>query len=78
MRAIQRRFYEAFPAHAQERVYGFPSASSMKPTRIAVPEGSINQIPGECTISGDIRLTPFYHVRPASRTCDAGRVTSGE
>jgi len=26
----------------------------------AGPPGSINQIPGECSISGDIRITPFY------------------
>jgi len=26
----------------------------------ADPAGGINQIPGECTVSGDVRLTPFY------------------
>ncbi|KAL4373007.1 hypothetical protein AHAS_Ahas05G0038700 [Arachis hypogaea] len=27
------------------------------------PGGGINQISGECTISGDVRLTPFYNVK---------------
>lgn len=57
---LQQRFYEMFPRHPQEERYGFPSPSSFKPTRIAVPPGSVNQIPGECTVRGDIRITPFY------------------
>ena len=35
----------------------------MKPTQVSFPGGSVNQIPGECTISGDVRITPFYDVR---------------
>lgn len=62
VRAIQRRFYEAFPKHPDERRWRFTTPSSMKPTQIRVPEGSLNQIPGECTVNGDIRLTPFYGV----------------
>jgi len=27
----------------------------MKPTKWSYPGGGLNQIPGECTISGDIR-----------------------
>ncbi|XP_072092810.1 acetylornithine deacetylase [Arachis hypogaea] len=30
---------------------------------ISDPGGGINQISGECTISGDVRLTPFYNVK---------------
>ena len=32
----------------------------MKPTQIKVPKGGLNQLPPTCTVSGDIRLTPFY------------------
>jgi acetylornithine deacetylase len=56
---IQRKFYDAFPATEREREYKFATGSSMKPTQIKCPAGSINQIPLTCTISGDVRLTPF-------------------
>lgn len=32
------------------------------PNIAATPEGSLNQIKGEASISGDIRITPFYPV----------------
>ena len=35
----------------------------MKPTQVFFPGGSVNQIPGECTIAGDVRVTPFYDVK---------------
>ena len=57
---VQRRFYEDFPAHELEKKYNFLSCSTMKPTQIKVPKGGLNQLPPNCTISGDIRLTPFY------------------
>lgn len=56
----QARFYKEFPATDQDKVYKFECSSTMKPTRFESPPGSINIIPGECTISGDIRLSPFY------------------
>eukprot|EP00270_Netrium_digitus_P005830 TRINITY_DN1782_c0_g1_i1.p1 TRINITY_DN1782_c0_g1~~TRINITY_DN1782_c0_g1_i1.p1 ORF type:complete len:434 (+),score=116.56 TRINITY_DN1782_c0_g1_i1:93-1394(+) len=59
---IQRRFYLDFPAAKEEEAYGFATSSTMKPTQISCPPGSINQIPGECTVAGDIRITPFYDV----------------
>ncbi|PIN04864.1 Metalloexopeptidase [Handroanthus impetiginosus] len=62
LKVIQLQFYEDFPPHPQEEVYGFETPSTMKPTQWAYPEGSINQIPGECTVSGDVRLTPFYSI----------------
>eukprot|EP00959_Pyramimonas_sp_CCMP1952_P433539 9078716-Pyramimonas_sp.AAC.1 len=34
----------------------------MKPTQVSYPTGSVNQIPGEMSISGDLRITPFYDV----------------
>ncbi|KAJ0970819.1 hypothetical protein J5N97_018778 [Dioscorea zingiberensis] len=60
LREIQSRFYKDFPPHPKEQVYGFATPSTMKPTQWSYPGGGVNQIPGECTISGDVRLTPFY------------------
>jgi len=57
---IQKRFYNDFPAHPKEELYQFATPSTMKPTQWSYPGGGLNQIPGECTISGDVRLTPFY------------------
>eukprot|EP00271_Cylindrocystis_brebissonii_P006292 TRINITY_DN189_c0_g1_i1.p1 TRINITY_DN189_c0_g1~~TRINITY_DN189_c0_g1_i1.p1 ORF type:complete len:435 (-),score=75.46 TRINITY_DN189_c0_g1_i1:458-1762(-) len=59
---LQRRFYSDFPAHPKEELYHFATPSTMKPTQWSLPSGSVNQIPGECTISGDIRVTPFYNL----------------
>ncbi|KAL0834163.1 hypothetical protein Bca101_086052 [Brassica carinata] len=63
LKEIQSRFYRDFPPHPQEIVYGFATPSTMKPTQWSYPGGGINQIPGECTVSGDVRLTPFYDVK---------------
>jgi acetylornithine deacetylase len=57
---IQDRFYQDFPPHPQEEVYKFTTCSTMKPTQMTCAKGGINQIPPSCTVSGDIRLTPFY------------------
>jgi len=57
---LQEKFFEQFPKHEKEEEYRFVCSSSMKPTRIEVPPGGINQIPGGCTIKGDIRYLPFY------------------
>lgn len=57
---IQRRFYEDFPPLAEEKNYNFLHPSTMKPTQIKVSEGSVNQVPAHCMISGDVRLTPFH------------------
>ncbi|CAI0471054.1 unnamed protein product [Linum tenue] len=62
VKEIQLRFYKHFPAHPKEKDYGFATPSTMKPTQWSYPGGGINQIPGECTIAGDVRLTPFYNV----------------
>jgi len=59
---IQDRFYVDFPAGKQEEAYKFETGSSIKPTQISCPPGGTNQIPGSCTITGDIRLTPFFDV----------------
>ncbi|CAN6486324.1 unnamed protein product [Victoria cruziana] len=61
LKEIQLRFYRDFPPHLMEKAYGFATPSTMKPTQWRYPGGGINQIPAECTISGDCRLTPFYN-----------------
>ena len=65
VREIQRRFYSDFPPHPREKSYLFSIGSTLKPTQLRVPEGSLNQIPGDCTVNGDIRLTPFYRIEDA-------------
>ncbi|KAD4385070.1 hypothetical protein E3N88_25238 [Mikania micrantha] len=62
LKEIQTRFYKDFPPHPREQIYGFATPSTMKPTQWSYPGGGINQIPYDCTISGDVRLTPFYNV----------------
>ncbi|KAK2995919.1 hypothetical protein RJ640_029801 [Escallonia rubra] len=62
LKVIQLRFYKDFPPHPKEQVYEFATPSTMKPTQWSYPGGGINQIPAECTVSGDVRLTPFYDV----------------
>ncbi|KAK9144669.1 hypothetical protein Sjap_004572 [Stephania japonica] len=62
LKEIQLRFYRDFPPHPKEQLYGFATPSTMKPTQWSYPRGGVNQIPGECTISGDVRLTPFYDI----------------
>uniref|UniRef100_A0A6N2JYI9 Acetylornithine deacetylase n=1 Tax=Salix viminalis TaxID=40686 RepID=A0A6N2JYI9_SALVM len=56
LKEIQSRFYRDFPPHEEEQVYGFATPSTMKPTQWSYPEGGINQIPAECTISGDVSV----------------------
>ena len=60
--ALQKRFYETYPAHPKETEYNFATPSTMKPTQFECSRNSLNQIPPRCKISGDIRLTPFYDV----------------
>uniref|UniRef100_A0A7N0U4F4 Acetylornithine deacetylase n=1 Tax=Kalanchoe fedtschenkoi TaxID=63787 RepID=A0A7N0U4F4_KALFE len=62
LQEIQSLFYKDFPPHPKEEVYGFATPSTMKPTQWNYPGGGVNQIPAECTVSGDVRLTPFYNV----------------
>jgi acetylornithine deacetylase len=60
MAEIQKRFYSDFPQHPREIPYNFSTSSTMKPTQIECAKGALNQLPPWTTISGDIRLTPFY------------------
>jgi len=60
MKYVQDRFYQDFPGRPEEKEYNFETSSTMKPTQIKCASGGLNQIPSHATISGDIRLTPFY------------------
>ena len=57
---LQKRFYATFGPKEEEKKYNFSTPSTMKPTQIECAKGAINQLPPWTTISGDIRLTPFY------------------
>ena len=67
---IQKDFYKNFPIHPQEEVYGFESTSSFKASRASVPDSSINQIPGQYTFEGDVRLIPFYRITDAMKVLE--------
>ncbi|KAF6151313.1 hypothetical protein GIB67_040586 [Kingdonia uniflora] len=67
LKEVQLRFYRDFPPHPKEEVYGFATPSTMKPTQWRYPGGGISQIPAECTISGDVRLTPFYEITDVAK-----------
>lgn len=62
-RYMQRRYYADFPRHPREDEYNFATQSTFKATQISCNTGTLNQIPGECTVQGDIRSTPFYDVK---------------
>lgn len=42
----------------------------MKPTQISCTPGSLNQLPPECTVQGDIRFTPFYNTKDVMAKVD--------
>lgn len=60
---VQRKFFQDFPRHPREAEYNFATQSTFKATQISCPPSSLNQIPGGCTIQGDIRISPFYDIR---------------
>lgn len=59
---IQNKFFTEFPRHEMEDKYNFVTQSTLKPTQIMCEPGSLNQLPPNCTIQGDIRLAPFYNI----------------
>ncbi|GBG90733.1 hypothetical protein CBR_g51240 [Chara braunii] len=63
LNVIQSRFYKDFGPHPKEKDYGFATPSTMKPTQWSFPGSSVNQIPSDCSISGDCRITPFYDIK---------------
>ena len=62
MNMLQSMFYADYPPHPKEKQYNFATPSTFKPTQIQCTPGSLNQLPPEASIQGDIRLTPFYDV----------------
>lgn len=68
---IQGKFYQDFPACEKEREYKFITPSTMKPTQVKCAPGGLNQIPPDATVSGDIRLTPFYKVADLKSSIEA-------
>jgi acetylornithine deacetylase len=54
-----------------ESVYNFHTQSTLKPTQVMCEPGSLNQLPPNCTIQGDIRLAPFYDIHEVMRSVDA-------
>lgn len=60
---IQSNFFNDFPRHPSEDIYNFVTQSTLKPTQISCAVGSLNQIPPECTVQGDVRVAPFYDVK---------------
>lgn len=61
VKTIQDRFYVDFPAKEEETKYAFATPSTMKPTQWDCHKNGLNQICPYCTVSGDIRVTPFYN-----------------
>eukprot|EP00727_Mastigamoeba_balamuthi_P014497 m51a1_g9672 putative acetylornithine deacetylase-like (421) ;mRNA; f:1266949-1268907 len=68
---LQAKFYARYGPHELEPVYGFECSSSMKPTDVCCEPSGMNQLPGWCRISGDIRLLPFYKVADVIAEVDA-------
>ena len=72
---IQEKFYASFPPCEKEAEYKFITSSTMKPTQVKCAPGGLNQIPPDATVSGDIRLTPFYDV-DALKACIEAEVAA--
>ena len=68
---LQRRFYTRYPPHEKEAVYNFACGSTMKPTQAFNTGNSVNQVPGEVIIAGDIRVTPFYDLHAVMSSIEA-------
>jgi acetylornithine deacetylase len=60
---LQQRFYADYPPHPKEKDYNYATPSTFKPTQIKCTPGSLNQLPPETTVQGDVRLSPFYDVK---------------
>jgi acetylornithine deacetylase len=71
MNYIQERFYTDFPRHPMDDNYNFVTASTMKPTHVRSADGSLNQLPPLCVVSGDIRLSPFYKMADAKKAVES-------
>jgi len=59
---ICNKVHTAFPPLEKEADYKFACPTNMKLTMVEHPPGAVNQIPGQATFQGDIRINPFYKV----------------
>ena len=57
--------------HEKELDYNYATSSTFKPTQIKCTPGSLNQLPPETVVEGDIRLTPFYDIHEVKKTMEA-------
>lgn len=64
-RALVEWFEQRYAAHPDEETWGFQSASTLKATRMHVPNDKLTKIPALAVIEGDIRLTPFFDLAEA-------------
>lgn len=71
MSVVQSKFHEKYAFSDKEKQYKFAIGSSMKPTQISVPSGGLNQIPGHCTVRGDVRLTPFHDMKEVQASIES-------
>lgn len=70
VQSMLKVFKNHFPAHPGEIEYNYPCSSNMKPTQLIGTNGSVNQIPENVCVMGDVRLTPFYDHREVKRILD--------
>lgn len=68
---IQKRFFEDFKRLPQEDEYNFATQSTLKATQISCAPGSLNQLPPDCTVEGDVRVAPFYDVSDVRRVVNS-------
>jgi len=59
---ICNRVHASFPPHPKEKEYKYGCPTTMKLTMVEHPPGAVNQIPGQATFQGDVRVTPFYNI----------------
>jgi len=64
LKVIMGVVHKSFPKHPKEIEYQLHQSTNMKPIYVHVPEGSsVNQIPDQMTILGDVRIVPFYKIK---------------
>jgi acetylornithine deacetylase len=68
VRFVQRRFFQDYPRHEKEAAYNFRTQSTLKATQISCSTGTLNQLPSECTVQGDIRAVPFYNIHDIQKS----------
>ena len=68
---VQKKFFDDFERHVRDDEYNFITQSTLKPTQISCAPGSLNQLPPDCTVEGDVRLSPFYDVADVRRAVNS-------